>query len=206
MPAQHRAGMSIDPRIDAYIAARADFARPILAHLRARVHATCPDVVETIKWGMPSFSYRGRPLASMAAFKSHAAFGFWDRQALATGREGDGMGQYGRIATRADLPPDEAIETGIREAMALIDAGARPTRARPVIRPEAQIPPALAAALARYPGAEAIFRDRFAPSHRREYCEWVAAAKREETRERRAEQAAQWIHNGKQRNWKYESR
>lgn len=44
-----------DPRVDAYIANAADFARPILKHLRALIHAECPEVEETIKWGFPHF-------------------------------------------------------------------------------------------------------------------------------------------------------
>lgn len=36
-----------DPRVDAYIAHSADFAQPILRHLRAVVHAACPAVEET---------------------------------------------------------------------------------------------------------------------------------------------------------------
>ena len=35
-----------DPRIDAYITNAAPFARPILTHLRALVHGTCPEVEE----------------------------------------------------------------------------------------------------------------------------------------------------------------
>ena len=66
-----------DPRIDAYIDGAAPFAQPILRELRARVHAACPQVEETLKWGMPSFVYRGRILCGMAAFKQHASFSFW---------------------------------------------------------------------------------------------------------------------------------
>ena len=54
---------------------------------------------------MPSFLYKGRPLANMAAFKAHATFGFWNRQELATGKEGEAMGQYGRITDRATRCP-----------------------------------------------------------------------------------------------------
>lgn len=39
-----------DPRVDAYMARSEPFARPILKHLRKLVHATCPDVEETLKW------------------------------------------------------------------------------------------------------------------------------------------------------------
>ena len=38
-----------DPRVDAYIARSAEFARPILTHLRDTVHAACPGVEETMK-------------------------------------------------------------------------------------------------------------------------------------------------------------
>ena len=118
-----------DPRIDAYIEQQADFARPILTWLRARVRAACPDVEEGIKWGAPAFSYRGRPLAGMAAFKAHASFGFWYRDAMATGREGEAMGQFGRIESLADLPDDAGMEAQVREAMALTDSGNFPKRA-----------------------------------------------------------------------------
>ncbi len=51
--------MATDPRVNDYIARQADFARPILTHLRALVHAASPEIGEAIKWGMPFFTYRG---------------------------------------------------------------------------------------------------------------------------------------------------
>src|SRR5436305_3595307 len=65
-----------DPRVDAYIERAPAFAQSVLRHLRELVHEACPDVVETIKWGMPSFGYHGI-LCGMAAFKEHCTFGFW---------------------------------------------------------------------------------------------------------------------------------
>ena len=44
-----------DARVDAYIAKSAEFARSILEHLRKLIHQGCPDVQETVKWGMPHF-------------------------------------------------------------------------------------------------------------------------------------------------------
>jgi uncharacterized protein YdhG (YjbR/CyaY superfamily) len=61
--------MTRDARVDAYIARKAEFARPIMAHLRDRVHATCPEAEEAIKWSSPAFLYKGQMLCSMAAFK-----------------------------------------------------------------------------------------------------------------------------------------
>jgi uncharacterized protein YdeI (YjbR/CyaY-like superfamily) len=43
------------------------------------------------------------------------------------------------------------------------------------------------------------------PSCQREYCEWIADAKRAETREKRVATAMEWIGEGKSRNWKYQN-
>lgn len=197
--------MATDPRIDAYIERQAEFARPILTWLRGRVHAVCPDVEEGIKWGMPAFSHRGRPLANMAAFQRHASFGFWYREQLATGREGEAMGQFGRIESLADLPDEAAMEAQVREAMALIESGSLPKRDSKPPRAEAEVPKALAEALARDPLAAEQF-DAFPPSARRDYCEWIAGAKQAATRDKRLADAIAWIREGKKRHWKYESR
>ena len=196
--------MPTDPRVDTYIADHAAFARPILTHLRALIHRKCPEVVETIRWGMPSFNYNDRPLASMAAFKKHAAFGFWDREALKTGQESEGAGQFGRIETIADLPADAVLEAKIREGMAMIDAGVRPRRATRPPKPEAEVPPALADALAKDAAAMATFT-ALPPSCRREYCEWITEAKRDETRAKRVIETMALLREGKRRNWKYEN-
>jgi uncharacterized protein YdeI (YjbR/CyaY-like superfamily) len=196
--------MPFDPRVDAYIESRAEFARPILTWLRARVHAAVPGAEEGIKWSMPFFSHNGRPLANMAAFKAHASFGFWNRQELATGKEGEAMGQFGRIESIADLPGDVDMEAQIREAAALLDAGVKPARPARAPKPEAEVPSELAEALAKDEAASATFTG-FPPSCRREYCEWIAEAKRPETRAKRVEEAVGWMREGKRRNWKYET-
>jgi len=195
--------MTRDPRIDGYIGKQAEFARPILAWLRERVHAACPDAEETIKWSHPFFTYRGRPLANMAAFKAHAAFGFWDRSDK-TGKEGEAMGQLGRIASLDDLPAAAEVEAQVKAAVARMDAGVKPIRAVRAPRPELPVPPELAEALAGDPAASATF-DAFPPGCRREYCEWIGEAKRPETRARRAAEAVAWMRDGKRRNWKYEA-
>src|SRR4051812_13431609 len=120
--------LKTDQRIDAYIARQADFAQPILAWLRERMHAACPDVEETIKWSHPFFTRGGKPLANMAGFKAHAGFGFWDRSET-TGKEGEAMGQLGRITSLDDLPSAAEVEALVRDAAARMDAGVKPPRA-----------------------------------------------------------------------------
>lgn len=194
-----------DDRVDAYIAKAAPFAQPILAELRARVHKACPAAEETIKWGMPSFVYQGKILAVMASFKAHASFGFWQREAAGdTGKDGEAMGQFGKLTDLKSLPSKAEFSSMVKAAMALIDAGpgsgvAQPRRTKPVL----DTPADLAAALKRNAAARKTF-DHFAPGQRREYIEWIIEAKKPETRERRLAQTIEWLAEGKSRNWKYE--
>jgi uncharacterized protein YdeI (YjbR/CyaY-like superfamily) len=190
-------------RASTHIEAQADFARPILRHIRARVHAACPEAVETLKWGKPFFDYKGRPLALMAAFKAHASFGFWRRDALATGQEGEAMGQFGRLTSIDDLPDDATLDQLIHAAMALIDTGAGAVQRR-AAKPEAAGPPDLAEALAGDEVAAVTFT-AFPPGSRRDYCDWVSEAKRPETRAKRVAETIALLREGKRRNWKYEA-
>lgn len=195
---------SRDPRVDAYIAKSAEFARPILEYLREVVHQYCPGVQETIKWSSPFFDYRG-PLCHMAAFKQHCAFGFWKGALfLADAKNEEAMGQFGRITSLREAPGKNVLAGHIRQAMKLNEDGVQPARktkdAAP--RPPATVPGDLAAALQKNRKAAAVF-DAFSPSARREYIEWLTEAKREETRQKRLAQAIEWIAEGKQRNWKY---
>lgn len=193
--------MAQDPRIDAYIAKAAPFTQPILNHVRALVHKTIPGLEEALKWSTPHFVYRGKNLAGFAAFKAHAAV-----MIHGDGRQGDAMGQYGKVASLADLPPDTELATKLLEAKARIDrAGTalKPKAAPKSPKAEIPLPDDLAAELARFQGARERW-DTFAPSHRREYLEWLVEAKRSETRAKRMAQAAEWVADGKKRNWKYE--
>ena len=194
---------SQDPRVDAYIAESADFARPILAEIRTRVHAACPQVEETIKWGMPSFVHAGGILCQMAAFKRHVSFGYW-KHALVMGEAGrDGMGSYGKMASAADLPPKAAMRADLGKAMRLNEEGVKPERRKAAPKPPPETPSDLATALLKNKAAKATF-DAFPPGCKREYIEWIVEAKREETRAKRLGQAVEWMAEGKRRNWKYE--
>ena len=197
--------MARDPRIDAYIERAAPFAQPILQHVRVLVHEACPAVEETIKWGMPTFVHAGAILCGMAAFKQHASFGFW-KHALVVG-EGeprDGMGSYGKLVSLDDLPPKRTLLAHLRKAVALNEAGVKSPARKSAPKPPPEPTPELAAALAQSPAAKAAF-DAFPPGCRREYIEWIAEAKRPETRVRRVAEAVAWMAEGKRRNWKYEN-
>jgi uncharacterized protein YdeI (YjbR/CyaY-like superfamily) len=193
------------PRVDEYIAKSADFAKPILNHLRELVHEACPEVEEEWKWSFPHFSYKGM-FCSMAAFKEHCAFGFW-KSSLIVDKNGQNiekaMGQFGRLTKLSDLPPKKVMIEYIKLAKKLNDDGVKsPTRAKPKAPRELVVPDDLAKALKRNKAAQATF-DNFSPSNKREYVDWITEAKAEATRLRRLEQAVEWMAEGKTRNWKY---
>ena len=194
-----------DPRIDAYIAKSAGFARPILKHLRQLVHQGCPAVEETLKWSMPAFVYKGL-LCGMAAFKEHCAFGFW-KEALIfdhdKGTEKTGMGSFGCIKSLADLPDEKRLVGFVKKAAALNEAGIKaPSRTQPKKREPLEVPAYFNTALEKNPKARKTF-EIFPPSKQREYLEWVIEAKRQETRNERLATSIEWLAEGKPRHWKY---
>jgi len=206
---------NFDPRIDAYIAKSRPFAQPILIHLRELVHKACPGVVESIKWSRPFFEYKGVILANVSAFNEHCSFGFWGEEIGAVLREANivqdgGMGSLGRITTVKDLPSNKQMLALLKQAAAFIDSGnyTSPIAARNKVvkAPKAvlETPAELTQALKANKQAAKVFA-AFSPSCKREYIEWIAEAKRPETRDKRITQAIEWIAEGKQRNWKYQN-
>jgi uncharacterized protein YdeI (YjbR/CyaY-like superfamily) len=206
---------NFNPKVDIYLAKTRPFALPIMTHLRELVHKGCPEVEETIKWSRPFFEYRGAILGNMSAFKEHCSFGFWGEEIGAVLREAkvlqaDGMGSLGRITTVKDLPSDKQMLGLIRQAAGFIASGnyTSPIAARNKVvkapKPQVETPTEFTAALKKDKKAAAVFA-AFSPSCKREYVEWIAEAKRAETREKRIATALEWIAEGKQRNWKYQN-
>ncbi|HLZ85657.1 MAG TPA: YdeI/OmpD-associated family protein [Puia sp.] len=199
---------STDARIDAYIAKSAEFARPILTHLRELVHKACPAVTETVKWGMPFFEYDGSILANMAAFKQHCSFGFWNASQMKDAgsklqvKDRGAMGNFDRLTALGDLPADKAMLAYIKEAATLIEKGVKKPVAKKAPKADLPVPPALAAALKKNKKAQAAF-EGFSPSHRREYIEWITEARTDATRDKRIATTVEWLMEGKSRMWKY---
>ena len=193
-----------DPRIDAYIGKSADFAKPILAHIRKLVHKACPDITETMKWSFPHFDHKGT-VCSMASFKQHCAFGFWKQSLLeqdAFPAEKTAMGSFGRITSVKDLPSDKVMISLIKQAVELNEKGIKVQR-KPAEKKELIIPDDLRKALSKNKVAKTAF-EKFSPSHKREYVMWIEEAKTEPTRNKRLATTVEWLSEGKSRNWKYE--
>lgn len=198
-----------DDRVDAYIKKAQPFAKPILKHLRELVHTACPDVEETIKWSFACFDYKGS-LCSMASFKEHCSFGFWkaalmkDADKLKS-NQATAMGHLGKIRSMADLPSDKIILAYIKEAIKLNDDGIKLPPRKKAEAKELIIPDYFTKALGKNKKALQGF-EKFPPSHKKEYVQWIIEAKTEDTKNKRMATALEWIAEGKGRNWRYEKK
>lgn len=199
-----------DKRVDAYIEKSQPFAKPILKKLRELIHKGNPEVEETIKWGMPSFDYKG-PFCSFAGFKQHAVFGFWKYKLIndpegylqeISNEGGDAMGNLGRITSLEDLPPDKAIIDFVKQAKKLNDEGIKIPAKPKKPKEELVVPNYFISELKKNKKAFETF-DNFSYSHKKEYLEWITEAKTEETRNKRIATTIEWLTEGKSRNWKY---
>ncbi|MEO8768872.1 MAG: YdeI/OmpD-associated family protein [Ferruginibacter sp.] len=196
--------------IDAYINKSADFAKPILFHIRELVHDACPDVQEKMKWSFPHFDYKDEMMCSMAAFKQHCIMGFWkaslmkDKALLEMARSEEAMGHLGKITSLKGLPSDKKLTAYIKEAMELTDYGIKlPAKPKATEKKEIIVPDYFKKALSKNKKALQVF-ENYAYSHRKEYIQWITDAKTEETRNKRMATAIEWLAEGKSRHWQYE--
>ncbi|AMR34217.1 hypothetical protein A0256_23575 [Mucilaginibacter sp. PAMC 26640] len=201
-----------DQRIDAYIAKAADFAKPILIHLRELVHKASPEIKETMKWSSPFFEYNGI-LCHMMAFKQHLGFGFWKAETLPDPHGilhlegGESAGSLGRIESLSDLPEDDILIWYIRQAMALRGPAAKAlpkpaAKKMPTMSAAQEVPSYLKDLLDKNADASGHF-ENFSASQKKEYIAWFEDAKSDATRQKRLAEGLQWISEGKTRHWKY---
>jgi hypothetical protein len=100
------------------------------------------------------------------------------------------MGGEFLVGLRREVREDAGVATGDAVEVVLeLDTEPR----------EVDVPPALATALAGDHAARAAF-ETLAFTHRKEYARWIAEAKRDETRQRRVEQALAMLKEGKTRS------
>ena len=197
-----------NPKVDAYADKAADFAKPLFAHLRAVIHATCPEVVEQIKWGNPHFDYKGDMMCIFAAYKTHCSFTFYkdslmcDARLKANDRLPAAKRFMSKLTTVADLPPDQELKSWIKEAMALNEQGLKLPARESSTPKEIAMPAAFAQKLQANPQVKNIFDSKSA-SFQKEYKLWIGEAKTVATRDKRIEEALSWIAEGKGRFWKY---
>lgn len=199
----------LNPQFDEYIAGSADFAKPILTHLRGLIHEACPDVEEVIKWGIPHFDYKGDMMCILAAYKNHCSFSLYkaelmsDEKLIESVKAGKKMGYMDKIKSLSDLPSNETLVAYIKEAMALNENGVKKVKPVAAAPKTIEVPDYFSEKLDAHPLAKEIF-DSKSPSFRKDYLVWITGAKTDATREKRIEQSLEWIAEGKGRFWQYE--
>jgi len=195
--------------VDIIIDKAAPFAQPIMRHYRNLIHDNCPNVEEKIKWGMAFFDYKG-PMTHIAAFKAHCAIGFWKALLLEEFsntlqlEERTAMGHFGKIGGIDEMPSDEILIPIIVEAWRLNEENVKlPAKNKVVKEIDDSVPEELKIALSKAPQAQFNF-EKFSPSHKREYSNWIREAKTETTKLKRINTAIEQLNEGKSKDWKYQ--
>ncbi len=172
--------------------------------LRAVLLAT--PLTEEFKWGAPCFTYKGKNVVGIGGFKSY--FGLWfhqgalltdDRNVLINAQEGKtkALRQW-RMTSDEDIRPT-IIKNYVKEAISLVDQGKAIKADRSV---PLTVPAELQNALRRSKGAIAAFK-KLRPGLQREYAEYIAVAKRDNTKKNRIDKVMPMIMAGVGLNDKY---
>jgi uncharacterized protein YdeI (YjbR/CyaY-like superfamily) len=168
-----------------------------LKALRKILNST--ELTEEVKWGAPCYTYDGKNVVGMAGFKAYVGLWFHqgallkdDRKILVNAQEGktQALRQW-RMNSAADIKP-AIVKRYVREAIQLVKDGksVAPLKNKPVV-----VPPELRIALQASKTAQKNF-SKLTPGRQRDYAEYIAAAKREETKKTRLDKILPMIRAG----------
>lgn len=189
--------------VDAYID-EAEFWQDELRKLRKILNST--ELQETVKWGAPCYTFDGKNLVGIGAFKSYVGLWFYQGALLAdpekvliNAQEGKtkAMRQW-RFPTKKEIK-SQLIKAYVLEAISLQKRG---LEVKPARSKKLEIPPQLRTALAKNKRVNAGF-EALTMGKQREYAEYIADAKREETKASRIAKIIPMIKEGKGLNDKY---
>ncbi|MBL4871346.1 MAG: YdeI/OmpD-associated family protein [Robiginitomaculum sp.] len=164
------------------------------------------DLIEEIKWGAPCYTFAGKNVVGLIAFKNY--FGIWfhqgvlladKRRVLINAQEGKTKALRQWRMTSMNQIDTKLIKAYLEEAVDLVKAGKSiaPNRKKPL-----NIPPELSEVLARNKDAHACF-DKLKPSLKREYADYIFEAKQVKTKHRRLDKILPMIMRGEGLNDKY---
>ncbi|NJL76285.1 MAG: hypothetical protein HC892_15975 [Saprospiraceae bacterium] len=197
----------LDNKVTDYIVNSAEFAQPILEHWRQLIHKHCPEVIEAIKWGIPHFDYKGDFMCVMASYKGHCSFTFIKAELMNDPRFKESKTLkpikrfMGKITKISELPPDKEFVSFLKEAMTLNEKGIKVIAEKSDKPKVYETPDYFLERLATNTKAKEIFESK-SNSFRKEYIVWISDAKTDATRQKRMDEAMEWIAEGKSRFWK----
>lgn len=161
---------------------------------------------ETIKWGGPVYTYKGKNLVGIAAFKNHYALWLFRGGDLLENTALLHNAQEGKTQTLRQIrfTEDTKINTSllqpyIEEAIKLAGQD-KPLKSKQVQK--VIISPEFIKVFENDPNIESAFAD-LSPGKQKEYISYITEAKREETKKTRMEKILPLIRNGKGLNDHY---
>ncbi len=165
---------------------------------QARKTLIAAGLEETMKWGMPAYTYEGRNLVSIAGFKNHCALWFHNGaflkdpdKRLVNAQEGKTKGLRQWRFESGDKLSIRALKSFIKQSIDNQQAGKtiKPTKKPLSISDE------LVKAMKKKAGLRKAF-ESLTPGKQREYAEHVGSARQEATRRRRLEKVIPMIEAG----------
>ena len=185
-----------------YISWNEDY-RPLLEKLRSILQSTVLE--EKLKWGIPTYCLKNKNVAGIGAFKSYAGLWFFNgvflsdpANVLINAQEGKTKGMRQWRFESVDEIDEKLVRSYIEEAIQNQKEGKE-------VKPEKKpllVPDELKEALASDGLLSEVF-DSMSLSCKREYAEYIAEAKRPETKQKRLEKIIPMIREKVGLNEKY---
>ncbi len=198
--------MSDAAKIEAYIEKHSNW-KEALSELRAVLKQT--EAVETVKWGIPTYTVNGKNVMGIGAFKNH--FGLWffngsflsdPKGVLRNAQEGKTRGMRQLNWNSLDEVDLDMVRTYALEAIENQKQGKeiKPQRTTKKLL----VPEELKAGFEEDKHLKAAF-DKLTPGRQREYADHIGSAKQEKTRLSRLEKCRPMIMSGKGLHDKYKN-
>lgn len=194
--------MKMAKTVEEYLSWHPDY-KDELKKLREILSKT--ELVETVKWGMPTYTVNNKNVVGLGAFKSYVGIWFFNGTfmsdpagKLLNAQEGktQGMRQW-RFSTVDEIDPKLVLQY-LEEAIKNQKEGKE-------IKPEKKplvIPDELKEALASDAELSEIF-DQLTLTNKRDFADYIQEAKREETKQKRLDKIIPMIRDGVGLNDKY---
>lgn len=195
--------MEKSEKVDAYIAKQGNH-REVLQKLR-EILAKYP-CTETLKWGMPTYVYQGRNLIGIGAFKKYVGLWFFqgallrdDHKLLHNAQEGKTKAMRQVHFFEAKDVDETVMKLYFDETLENQERGMKIDSDR--TKKNIRVPVELERALARKELKGSF--EGLTEGRKREYAEYIASAKKEQTKMNRLTRILPLIENGKGLNDQY---
>ena len=189
--------------VDEYIVNHPNWEKE-LKQLREMVNSTTLE--ETVKWGRPVYTLEGKNVLGIGAFKNHCALWFFqggllekNTALLINAQEGKTKALRQIKFEKGEKLPLDELEKYVAEAIRNQKEG---REIKPETDKETKIPIELADAFQKDRALKRAFDD-LTPGRQRDYCEYIAEAKRETTKTGRLDKISPMIKAGVGLNDKY---